>query len=220
MPNFAPTGQQDSHFWEGKKWRTDELGEIAVQRNSWRLATFGLILGLIIAVCGCIYLGAQPKLEPYHIRDRCDGSMEVLGAAPTTQTLTEANVRDFLRTTVETLFSVVPGDKPGMQRRLTRAFYRFTPKNGQKLFNKFIVERNPMHQFTIVNVIVTRILLQAGDTWDVRWTEEHYNEQAELKTKELYSGLFTLTARLPSGKEEIDNNPAGIFIDQFSWSRE
>lgn len=219
MPNVAPTGQLDSHFYEGRKHRADELGEFAVQRSNWRLAAFGGIAGMLLLSIGCLYLGAQPKLRPYYIEvDTCSGDARVVGEAPTSYTIRELTLKKHLRDFVQTVRGVSL-DKPDMQRRLTEVFYQLTPK-GKKLFEQFMTERNPMYQREPVLVEVTAVLLSTGATYDVRWMEKRYNDRMDLQATEVYRGLFTVVEQTPRGKDEMDHNPMGLFIDQFSWSRE
>ncbi|MFT3727839.1 MAG: conjugal transfer protein TrbF [Terricaulis sp.] len=68
-------------------------------------------------------------------------------------------------------------------------------------------------------VSVRSILARSDHSWEVSWVERNTNETG-TSDPQIYTGIFTVTTRPPRTADEIANNPLGILISDFSWSRE
>ena len=63
------------------------------------------------------------------------------------------------------------------------------------------------------------IIARSNNAWEVSWVERATNATGTTEP-ELYTGVFTVTTRPPRNADEIANNPLGLLISDFSWSRE
>ncbi len=68
-------------------------------------------------------------------------------------------------------------------------------------------------------VHIRAIIARSDHAWEVSWTERATNATG-TGDGELYTGLFTVTTQTPRNADEIANNPLGLLISDFSWSRE
>lgn len=68
-------------------------------------------------------------------------------------------------------------------------------------------------------VHIRSIIARSDHTWEVSWIERSTNETGTPEPQ-LYTGVFTATTRAPRNADEIASNPLGLFITDFSWSRE
>jgi type IV secretory pathway TrbF-like protein len=68
-------------------------------------------------------------------------------------------------------------------------------------------------------VHIRSIIARSNNAWEVTWVERATNATGTTDP-EVYSGVFTLTTRAPRNADEIANNPLGLLISDFSWSRE
>jgi type IV secretory pathway TrbF-like protein len=214
---MPPTAEHP--FLEGKRYRDDELGEMAVQKANWRYMAFGVLGLLALSILGNIYLGSLPKMVPAYVEvDTMTGGMRVVGPAPQEYDLRESTVKKELREFVEVLRRIST-DVPLMQLHWTRLFHHVTPR-GHKLLAAYATERNPLAQKDPVAVEVLRVLRQSEFTWDVRWQETTYSAKGEQKSSATYSGLFTWERQLPTTLDALTMNPSGILLDSWSWSKE
>ncbi|MGL5621192.1 type IV secretion system protein, partial [Cetobacterium sp.] len=58
------------------------------------------------------------------------------------------------------------------------------------------------------------------NSYQVRWEEKIYDKNGKVVSKENLIGIFTLDKKQPKTLEEIDNNPLGIMVTDFSISKE
>ena len=68
-------------------------------------------------------------------------------------------------------------------------------------------------------VHIRSIIARSDHAWEVSWIERSTNETGTPEPQ-LYTGVFTITTRAPRNADEIASNPLGLFITDFSWSRE
>ena len=206
----------ETHFLEGKQYREDELGEMAVQKANWRYMAFGATAVSVLLILVLVYLLHLPKLQPYYIEvNVASGETRVLGFAPTTVTPNEAaeakQVRDFV-----TVMLSVSSDKEQM-RRQWRKLYAQATKNGKRLLNQVEALRKPFEQKDGVTIDILRTLRTGEHTYDLRWRETRYGAQIDTQ---YYSGMFTTKHEPPQSQEEIDQSPLGIVLDTWSIAKE
>jgi type IV secretion system protein VirB5 len=70
-----------------------------------------------------------------------------------------------------------------------------------------------------VNVTVESVLQITPDTWQLDWTEELWSPQGALKETQAWRGSFTVLRIVPEDEEVLRDNPLGLYITAFSWSR-
>jgi type IV secretory pathway TrbF-like protein len=206
----------ETHFLEGKQYREDELGEMAVRTANWRYMAFGSTgLSLLLALA-LIHSHLLPKLQPYYIEvNTSSGETRVLGFAPTTVTPNEAaeakQVRDFV-----TVMLSISSDKEQM-RRSWRKLYAQATKNGKRLLNQVEAARKPFEGKDAVTIDILRTLRTGTHTYDLRWRETRYSAQIETQ---YYSGVFTTKQELPQTQDEIDQSPLSLFLDTWGVAKE
>lgn len=68
-------------------------------------------------------------------------------------------------------------------------------------------------------VEIANVLQKTPTTFQVRWTEAEYASGLE-RSRESYTGLFEIKLVPPDTEDKAFNNPLGLFVTNFSWSRE
>ena len=58
------------------------------------------------------------------------------------------------------------------------------------------------------------------NSYQVRWNESIFNSQGAPVDDYKMTGIFTITYIEPKTEKEILENPLGIYIKDFSWSKE
>lgn len=206
-------------FLEGKRYREEELGEMAVRAANWRYMAFGALGLAALALLGNLYQATLPRMVPHYVEvDTRSGSMRVVGPTPQQYDLRQETIKKELREFVEVLRRIST-DLPLMHRQWTQLFHHVTPR-GHKLLTAYMQERNPLAQKDPVAVEVLRILPQSSTQFDVRWEEKAYTAKGELKGITPYSGIFTWVREVPTTIDALTQNPSGILIDFFSLTKE
>jgi type IV secretion system protein TrbF len=69
------------------------------------------------------------------------------------------------------------------------------------------------------SVEIANVLQKSPTTFQVRWTETEYASGLQ-RSKDTYTGLFE-TKLVPPKREDVAfNNPLGLYVTSFSWSKE
>ena len=78
-------------------------------------------------------------------------------------------------------------------------------------------EQDPGREHEAVDV--QRVLPLTETSYDVQWSETTYDANGVKTEDAKYSGIFAVRMQPPTTAQELKENPLGIYIDTFSWSR-
>jgi type IV secretion system protein TrbF len=70
-----------------------------------------------------------------------------------------------------------------------------------------------------ISVDVTSVVRVSDTSFQVRWTEQHYNEGTPTGI-EHWTAMLTLVMQTPRTEQQVRRNPLGIYINGLSWSRD
>jgi type IV secretion system protein TrbF len=210
----------------------DQVSSALSQR--FLMATFTL-LALLIALAstgGLIHLGSQSKFVPYVVeRDKYGNAVAVSQALPappldpeTTTLVTQAALAAFFSdarlvtadaavqvNAIRRVYALIVSEDPAM-RRMNEWL------NGDPKETAF--ERATR---ILVNVEIVSVLQQSPATWQVDWVEHVTDRDGSPREELRMRALATIYRRLPTREtteEVMRQNPMGIFVKDFSWSRQ
>ena len=88
-----------------------------------------------------------------------------------------------------------------------------------------VAKENPISKIQkkeTVHVQIKSINLQPGtqSTYQVRWSEDNFNQNGNLTKKEDFIGLYTIQVIPPKKEDELAVNPLGLRIIDLNYSRE
>jgi type IV secretion system protein TrbF len=69
------------------------------------------------------------------------------------------------------------------------------------------------------SVEIASVLQKSATTFQVRWTETEYASGLQ-RSRETYTGLFETKLVPPKREDTAFNNPLGLYVTSFSWSKE
>jgi len=98
--------------------------------------------------------------------------------------------------------------------------YNFLTKRGAEVLNAYFQKNNPLAalQKKTVTVNVTDINPLSKNSYEVDWTEESVGLNGQVMGERQMSGVFTITVDPPRTKEQMLQNPLGIYIVDFHMS--
>jgi type IV secretion system protein TrbF len=68
-------------------------------------------------------------------------------------------------------------------------------------------------------VEIANVLQRTGSSYQVRWTEVEFASGVQ-RSRDSYTGLFETKLVPPTNQSAAFNNPLGLFVTNFSWSKE
>lgn len=210
--------------------RTMNSQSAANAANRQMLQVFGILALLIAlaAVGGVIHIGSQSKFIPYVIAVDKLGQSAAVGpadrAAPADQRVIHASVASFIfdlrlvspdvalqRKAVYRVYSMLSGNDPATAKANEWL-------NGTAESSPFKRAENETVSIEIVTVIP-----QTPDTWQVDWVETVRDRQGIVKGAAFRMRALVTVYSVPpttnTTEEQVRNNPIGIQVRDFSWSK-
>lgn len=220
-------GESNNPFLSTRRTWNDYLAAQVASRKLWQTMTCLSLLIALVAVFGCVYNCTKSKYIPYVIE------VDKLGhVAPTSgpleistfdnQRVIQATLADF----IEQARTVTPD--VSIQRKLIYKLYdKMNPSDPATMkMNDFLngdPDKNPYKraETEMVNVEITSVLAQSEHTYQVEWDESTRSRNGALKSKAHWKALITvyIVDSRDFTEEMIRKNPAGIFIENFSWTK-
>lgn len=221
------TQREENPYLSARRSWDSHVGSVIAGRNMWRIIALAALMIVLAAVGGIIHIGSQSKFVPYVVE--VDKLGQVRGVQPAVRPgAIDPNVMESqLVRFVEAIRTVSPD--LAMQRRSIFVVYSMLPSKssafakantwyqGEKTNPRKRAERET------VTIEVTSVLPQTANTWQVDWKESIYDRTGVLMTPPfLMRALLTTRIIAPdssTSEEQVRNNPLGIYVQDFNWSK-
>ncbi|MCT7027829.1 conjugal transfer protein TrbF, partial [Salmonella enterica subsp. enterica serovar Minnesota] len=99
--------------------------------------------------------------------------------------------------------------------------YGYTTDRGAATLNDYARAHDPFAHVgqDSVSVDVTSVVRVSDASFQVRWTEQHFNDGTPTGT-EHWTAMLTLVMQTPRTEQQVRRNPLGVYINGRSWSRD
>lgn len=202
------------------------MGDMVSSRQLWQFVGItGLLIGLG-GVGGAIYIGSQSKFIPYRVDvDKLGDAVAVTRAdrvQPADTKVTKAMLGRFI-TSARTVTTDI-----SLQRQFILEVYNMLNSNDSATskMNEWLngtPESPPFKRAEkeLVTVEIKSVLQQSENSWQVDWVETSRAHDGKILTApKTMRSLLTIYYVPPTTEEQIQRNPIGLFIKDFSWSNE
>ncbi len=195
------------------------MGSAVLSARSWRAIAFGALGLLGVSVMSLVVVALQQRTFVHVVEVSPEGQVMNVRAADGRWTATEAQKAYHLGQFVRLVRSL-PTDGVVLRENWLQAYRFLTPQAAAQL-TEIARQDDPFLSLGRVGrtVHIRSIIARSNNAWEVTWVERATNATGTTDP-EVYSGVFTLTTRAPRNADEIANNPLGLLISDFSWSRE
>lgn len=222
-------GAHENPYLAARRTWNDLLAGVVSSRQTWQV--FG-ILSLLIALAGVggmIQIGSQSKFVPYVVEvDKLGQAVAVAPAqraAPADARVVQASVASFISDA-----RLVTPDVALQRKAVFRVYAMLAPNDPATIkMNEWLggsAEASPFRRAAkeTVSIDITTVLAQTPETWQVDWVETTRDRQGVMKGQPVrMRALLTVYVAEPSPsttEEQMRNNPLGIYVRDFSWSRQ
>ncbi|HNP27195.1 MAG TPA: VirB8/TrbF family protein, partial [Nitrosomonas sp.] len=207
----------------------DHMRSVQSSRNMWQLLAILCLLIALAGIGGIIYIGSQSKFIPYVVQVNKLGEAIAVSRADRAAVADQRVVHASLASFINDMRLVTP-DVALQRKAVFRAYAMLntndaaTPKanewfNGTEASSPF-----KRAETQTVSVDIISVIPQSPETWQVDWLEKVYDRQGHLIEQPFkMRALIRVYHRPPTQsttEEQIRNNPLGIFIQDFSWSKQ
>ena len=206
---------------------TEDLFEFYAQQskrvNTYKIITLLMITLTIISTLGCIYLSTRSTLIPYVVEVDKVGEAKAIRKADQIYIPKEIENRYFIRDIVSKM-RAIPRDSVLYSRNFRQLSYFLTEAMLQKHQDILINEdtNNLAKQLISRDINITSFnkVPRTKNTYQVKWNEKMYSAEGLEISNSNFVGLFTITNEQPKEIDEININPLGIIVEDFSISKE
>lgn len=202
----------------GQVW-DERLGSARVQAKNWRLMAFGCLGLALLMAGGLVWQSGQSRITPYVVEVEHAGQVRAVGAAVTPYKPTDAQIAYHLARFVADVRSL--SIDPVVVRQNWLEAYGYTTDRGAAALNEYARAHDPFAHVgqDSVSVEVTSVVRVSDTSFQVRWTEQHFN-QGTPTGSEHWTAMLTLVMQTPRTEPQVRRNPLGIYINGLSWSRD
>ena len=213
------TDAPDTPYRRAQQEWDARMGSAVLSARAWRLAalaSLGLAAMLAIALTA---VALQRRTFVHVVEVDPQGQVMAVRSAGGRWSPSEAQIAYHLARFVRLVRSL-PTDGVVLRENWLDAYQFLTPPAAARL-TEIARADDPFLSLGRVGrtVHIRSVIARSDRAWEVSWTERSTNETGS-PDPELYTGVFSVTTRAPRTADEIASNPLGLFITEFSWSRE
>lgn len=225
--HLRPVGTENPYLAARRSWN-EHVGALVSQRQTWQFIGLLSMLITLAAVGGMIHIGSQSRFIPYVVQVDKLGQAVAAGPINPTEKTDPRIMHAALADWIACARMVTPD--VALQRKCVYKVYAMlaandpaTPKMNEWLNGSEQASPFKRAALEMVSVEIRTVIAQTEDTWQVEWLETTRDRQGTLKTPPVVwrSLVTTYQADITpqSTDEQLRNNPLGIQVRDFSWSR-
>ncbi|HYQ92664.1 MAG TPA: conjugal transfer protein TrbF [Candidatus Competibacteraceae bacterium] len=225
----AAVSRNDNPYLTARRAWNEHVGGVVSSRQTWQVIGILSLLIALAGVGGMIYIGSQSKFVPYVIEvDKLGQAVAVAPAdkaAPVDARVVHASVAAFIADA-----RLVTPDTAVQRNAIFRVYAMLAPNDpATAKMTEWLngtPESSPFKRAAkeTVTVEITSVLPQSSETWQVDWVETARDRQGIIKVQPFrMRALVTVYVVPPTSQtteEQIRRNPIGIYVRDFSWSKQ
>lgn len=210
----------DSPYVRARAAWDERIGSARVQAYNWRMVAFFSLILLALSVGGNIYLGAKEKVIPYVVELKPNGEATAIQTAKSLSADASENAVKFFISRFIMLAREIPSDAVLFKRNMTKVFQLVTGQ-GKAILSEGYAQESPAKEFERKNRVVkiASVLQTSMGIYQVDWDEAEYDKSGQKIAEYSMRGTFKIQFLSPSTDAHMEENPLGIFIDFFSWTK-
>jgi len=205
--------QKAAQVWD------ERIGSARVQARNWRFMAFGCLALSIGLSGGVVWQAGRSTITPYVVEVDRLGEVRALGPAVAAYDPTDAQIAYHLARFVENVRSL--SIDPIIVRQNWLRAYGYATDRAANTLNEYARENDPFSKVgqRTVTVEVTSVVRSSGDSFDLRWREQAF-ENGTLAETTRYTAVFSIVLQRPRTEEALRKNPLGIYVHALNWSRD
>jgi type IV secretion system protein VirB5 len=222
-------GENTNPYLAARRTWNDQSAANVASRQMFQLIGVLSLLVALAGVGGMTYIGSQSKFIPYVVEVDRHGQRQAVGpadrASPVDQRVVHAAVADWISS-----IRLVTPDR-ALQRKAVFKVYSMLAPNDPAIVktNEWLngtAESTPFNRAATetASIEIASVIPQTPETWQVDWTETVRDRQGVKKGEpqrwRALVTVYTMPATPETTDEDMRNNPLGVHVRDFSWSKQ
>ena len=222
-------GENENPYLAARRTWNDRTSSIVSSRNMWQLLGILSLMIALAGVGGIIYIGSQSRFVPYVVEVDKLGQAAAVAPAQLAAAVDPRVVHAAVASFISDARLVTPD--VALQRKAVFRLYSMLNANDPATAkaNEWLngtVESSPFTRAVkeTVSIEILSVIPQTPDTWQVDWMETVRDRQGVMLDKPFRMRalvtVYTVPATPQTTEEQVRNNPLGIYVRDFSWSKQ
>ena len=216
---YGQTPEPETPYQRAAQVWDERIGSARVQARNWRFMAFGCLALAIGLSGGVVWQAGRSTITPYVVEIDTLGQTRAVGPAIAAYEPTDAQIAYHLARFIENVRSL--SIDPIVVRQNWLRAYDYATDRAANTLNDYARENDPFSRVgqRTVTVEVTSIVRSSGDSFDVRWREQSF-ENGTLANTIRYTAVLSIVLQRPRNEEALRKNPLGIYVHALNWSRD
>ncbi|CAD7741911.1 MULTISPECIES: conjugal transfer protein TrbF [Xanthomonas] len=220
--------QTDNPYLNARRAWNEHTGSVVSQKQTWQMVGILSLMIVLAAVGGVIHIGSQSKFVPFIYEVDKLGQTRAIGpmtqASKVSANIVQAAVTDFVNDA-----RLVTPDVALQRKAVYRIYSKLGPNDpATAKMNEWLngkAEASPFARAAVetVSTEIVSAIPQTPDTWQVDWIETTRDRQGVIKGQpvrmRVLATVYIVEPNENTDEAQVRNNPAGVYIRDFSWSR-
>jgi type IV secretory pathway TrbF-like protein len=223
-----PPGDPLTEIYKRGRQEWDErVGDAVARERTWKRMFALCFLGATVSVAGNIYQGTQSKVVPFVVVRDSLGDVVAVRSVERAENPDQAQVAADLKRWIRNVRTVYTDVKA------LRAFildaYAMTAKRSaaNQALGEYYRAVDPFERARKETAAVSNqsaLPISDGDnegrrTWRLEWTEIVSARDGTVISHEQWQATVTFVVTPPRSAAEVQSNPAGIYVVNYSWTK-
>lgn len=219
VQRYGQTPEPETPYQRAGQLWDERIGSARVQARNWRLMAFGGLF-LTIGLSGAlVWQSMQSRVVPYVVEVDQLGEARAVTPANAEFRPTDPQIAWHLSRFISNIRS--KSLDAVLMRENWLSAYDYVTDRGALFLGEYARAANPFADVgtRTVSVQVTSIVRASDSSFQVKWTESHY-ERGSLASTSRWTAILTVVTRPPRNAETLRKNPLGLYVEAVDWSRE
>ena len=203
-----------------REWN-ERYGDYIAQARNWRTVALAAIGGMCVSVAAVAWMGVHSRVEPFIVEVNKLGDALAVNRADIAPAIPQTIIRADIARWITDVRSVIADNMA--ERRMLREAAAMTDRNGTAVtkLRDYLEANNPGARSATeeTGVTVQSVLPVSERTWRVEWDEDTRRDDGAPNTVEHWNAIITINIKPPVTDEQVLANPAGIYVESFSWGK-
>jgi type IV secretory pathway TrbF-like protein len=219
VQRYGRTPEPETPYQRAGQLWDERIGSARVQAHSWRLMALGGVLLSTGLSAGLVWQSMQSRVVPYVVEVDSLGEARAVSPAAADYRPTDPQIAWHLARFITNIRS--KSLDAVLMRENWLSAYDFATDRGALFLGEYAREANPFAEVgtRTVSVQVTSVVRASDSSFQVKWTESHY-ERGSLASTSRWTAILTVQLRPPRSADLLRKNPLGLYVDAIDWSRE
>lgn len=222
-------GESPNPYLSARRTWNDHVASAVAARQMWQMLGLLSLMIALAGVAGVIHIGSQSKFVPYVVEVDKLGQSAAVQPAYRASPVDQRVLRTMLTSFISDARSVTP-DGILQRRAIFRVYAMLSLRDpAQTKMTEWYSATEKSNPFKrseeeMVSVEIASILPQSPQTWQIDWIETVRSRDGRVTRPPFrMRALMTIYIKPPTAdttEEQIKSNPLGIYVRDFSWSKQ